>query len=96
MKLQLQAYVAIRQRIDIQSVLNHQAQTGAYIRKQLKYDGMDRKVFTEAADRLHQYMTETAGMIDKVCTSLLLYGSQSKLRLINDHSVKLVLECEFS
>lgn len=35
-------------------------------------------------------------MIDKVCTSLLLYGSQSRLRLIDDHAVKLVIECEFT
>ena len=98
-KLQLQAYAAIRQRIDIQSVLNHydRAQTGAYIRKQLEYAGMDREIFTEAAiDGIHQYTAGTARMIDKVCTSLLLYGSQSKLRLIDDHAVKLVLECEFS
>ena len=45
---------------------------------------------------IHQYTAGTARMIDKVCTSLLLYGSQSKLRLIDDHAVKLVLECEFS
>ena len=98
-KLQLQAYAAIRQRIDIQNVLNHydRAQTGAYIRKQLEYVRMDREIFTEAAiDGIHQYTAGTARMIDKVCTSLLLYGSQSKLRLIDDHAVKLVLECEFS
>ena len=98
-KLQLQAYTAIRQRIDVQSVLNHydRSQTGAYIRKQLVYAGTDRDIFTEAAiDIIHQYTAGTARMIDKVCTSILLYGSQSKLRLIDDHAAKLVLECEFS
>lgn len=98
-KLQLQAYTAIRQRIDVQSVLNHydRSQTGAYIRKQLVYAGTDRDIFTEAAiDVIHQYTAGTARIIDKVCTSLLLYGSQSKIRLIDDHAAKLVLECEFS
>lgn len=98
-KLQLQAYAAIRQRIDVQSVLNHydRSQTGAYIRSHLTYAGITNEIFTEAAiDGIHQYTAGTARMIDKVCTSLLLYGSQSQLRLIDDRAVKLVLECEFS
>lgn len=50
-KLQLQAYTAIRQRIDVQSVLNHydRSQTGAYIRRQLDYAGCGRDIFTDAA-----------------------------------------------
>jgi len=98
-KLLLQAYTAIRQRIDVQSALNHydRAGTGAYIKNQLTYAGVDNAVFTESAiDEVHKYTTGTARMIDKICTSVLLYGSQSKLRLIDDHAVKFVLECEFS
>jgi Uncharacterized conserved protein (DUF2075). len=98
-KLQLQAYAAIRQRIDIQSVINHydRAQTGAYIRHQMKYSGCNSEIFSDAAiDVIHQYSAGTARVIDKVCTSLLLYGSQTKKRIIDDHAVKLVLECEFS
>ena len=98
-KLQLQAYAAIRQRIDVQSVLNHydRSQTGAYVRKQLDYAGCDRDIFTDAAvDAIHQYTAGTARVIDKVCTSLLLYGSQARQRLLDDHAVRIVLECEFS
>jgi len=98
-KSNLQAYTAIRQRIDVQSVLNHydRSQTGAYIHRQLNYAGCGRDIFTDAAiDAVYQYTSGTARMIDKVCTSLLLYGSQSRLRLIDDHAVRLVLECEFS
>ena len=98
-KLQLQAYTAIRQRIDIQSVINHydRSQTGAYICHQMKNAGSTSEIFTEAAmDAVHQYSAGTARIIDKVCTSLLLYGSQSRKRIIDDHAVKLVLECEFS
>ncbi|MGL5435205.1 MAG: ExeA family protein [Lachnospiraceae bacterium] len=98
-KLQMQAYTAIRQRIDVQSVLNHydRAQTGAYISRQLSYAGCSRDLFTDAAvDAIHQSTSGTARMIDKLCTSLLLYASQSKMRLIDDHAVKLVLDCEFT
>lgn len=98
-KLQLQAYEAIRPRIDVQSVLNHydRAQTGAYIRSHLSYAGVTNEVFTEVAmDEIHQYTAGTASLIDKVCSSLLLYGCQSRFRLIDDCAVKLVLECEFS
>ena len=98
-KLQLQAYTAIRQRIDIQSVLNHydRAQTGAYIKHQMKYAGAASEIFTDAAiDVIYQYSAGTARVIDKVCTSVLLYGSQYRKKIIDDHAVKLVLECEFS
>jgi len=98
-KLKLQAYTAIRQRIDVQSVLNHydRSQTGAYIRSHLAYAGITNELFTEAAiDKIFQYSTGTARLIDKVCTSLLLYGSQSRLRLLDDHATQLVLDCEFS
>ena len=65
-KLQLQAYEAIRQRIDVQSVLNHydRSQTGAYIRSHLAYAGVTNEIFTETAmDEIHQYTAGTARMI---------------------------------
>ena len=37
-----------------------------------------------------------ARVIDKVCTNVMIYGSQNRLRLIDDHAVKFVLDCEFS
>ncbi|MGB4440159.1 MAG: AAA family ATPase, partial [Sedimentibacter sp.] len=76
-KLQLQSYAAIRQRIDVQSKVNHydRAQTGKYIRHQLKNAGCDREIFTDAAmDEIYRYTSGTARLIDKVCTSSLLYG----------------------
>ncbi len=79
-KLQLQAYEAIRQRINVQSVLNHydRVQTGAYIRSHLSYAGVANEIFTEVAvDEIHQRTAGTARMID-------------------DRAVKLVLECVFS
>ncbi len=98
-RLSLKKCEAIRQRIDIQSVLNHydRSRTGDYIRHQLSYAGVQSEIFTEkAVDSIFSYSGGIARMIDKVCTSVLIYGSQNRLRLIDDHSVKIVLEGEFS
>jgi len=98
-KLQLHAYSAIRQRIDIQSMLNHydRAHTGCYIAHQLKIAGSNSEIFSDAAiDKIYNYSTGIARVIDKVCTGLLIYGSQSKKRIIDDHAVQYVLDCEFS
>jgi len=97
-KLNLQKFAAIRQRIDIQCFLNHydRAITGGYIRHQLKTAGAEREIFTEAAiDQVFEYSTGIARVIDKVCTSVLIYGSQNRMQLIDDHAVKTVLDCEF-
>ena len=90
---------AIRQRIDIQSELGHydRAYTGDYIKRQLAYAGVESELFTEkAVDRIYEYSSGIARMIDKVCTSVLIYGSQNRMRLIDDHAVAKVLEGEFS
>jgi len=98
-RLSLQKCAAIRQRIDIQSVLNHydRARTGEYIRHHLEYAGAQGELFTEGAiTKVYDYSTGIARIIDKVCTSVLIYASQNRLRLIDDHAVQTVLECEFS
>lgn len=98
-RLLLQKCSAIRQRIDLQSVLNHydRSVTDGYIRHQLSYAGSGSDIFTERAiDRIFGYSTGIARIIDKVCTSCLIYGCQNRMRLIDDHAVDTVLECEFS
>lgn len=98
-RLALEKCNAIRQRIDIQSVLNHydRAYTGKYIQRQLAYAGATSELFTEkAVDQIYEYSSGIARMIDKVCTSVLIYGSQNRMRLIDDHAVAKVLEGEFS
>lgn len=97
-KLMLQKFSAIRQRIDIQCTLNHydRATTGSYIRHQLTNAGAEHEIFTEAAiDQIFEYSTGIARIIDKVCTNVLIYGSQNRMQLIDDHAVKTVLDCEF-
>jgi type II secretory pathway predicted ATPase ExeA len=98
-RLSLQKCVAIRQRIDIQSVLNHydRSRAGEYIRHHLSYAGADHEIFTDAAiTEVYEYSTGIPRIIDKVCTNVLIYGSQNRMQLIDDHAVRTVLECEFS
>lgn len=97
-KLKLQKFTAIRQRIDIQCRLNNydQSRTGAYIRHQLEEAGAKSEIFTDKAiQKIFEYSTGIPRVIDKVCTNVMIYGSQNRLRLIDDHAVQLVLEGEF-
>lgn len=61
------------------------------------YAGADNDIFTETAINLiHEFSAGMARVIDKVCTDLLIYGSQNKKRLIDDHAVRAILEGEFT
>ncbi|MFC0214056.1 ExeA family protein [Paenibacillus chartarius] len=98
-RLNLQAYAAIRQRIDLQCKLPHydQAQTGDYIRRHMTFAGADHDIFTEGAiDDVFRFSSGAARMIDKVCTHALIYGSQNKRRIVDDHMVKRVIQGELS
>lgn len=98
-RLVLQRYAAIRQRIDLQCKLPHydRAGTGAYIQKHMAYAGAERDIFTDGAmDDIYRYSSGTARLINKVCTHCLIYGSQNKHRIIDDHMVKRVIEGELS
>jgi len=98
-RLGLQAYAAIRQRIDLQCKLAHydRSQTGAYIARHMSYAGSEHDVFTEAAiDDIFRFSSGAARLINKVCTHSLIYGSQNKHRIIDDHMIKRVIQGELS
>jgi len=98
-RLQLQTYAAIRQRIDIQCKMTQmdRSQVGEYIERHLAYAGIDHEIFTEAGlDEIFKYSGGHARLINKLCTHCLLYGSQNKKRIIDDHMVKQVIEGELS
>mgnify|MGYP000894016536 FL=1 len=98
-KLQLQAYAAIRQRIDLQCKLPHldRAQVGQYIERHLAYAGGKHDIFTDTAiDEIYKFSSGTARIINKVCTHCLLYGSQTGKKLIDDHIVKFVIQGELT
>jgi len=98
-RFQLQAYAAIRQRIDIQCKLPHldRAQVGEYMKRHLTYAGADRDIFSDGAiDEIFRYSGGAARLVNKACTHCLLYGSQNGRRIIDDHMVKLVIQGELA
>lgn len=98
-RLNMQSYAAIKQRIDITSKFERmdRAMTDAYIRRHLDYSGVDAEVFTEQAlQAISQYSSGAARLVNKVCTQVLIYASQSNSRLVDDHMVNRVIQGELS
>jgi type II secretory pathway predicted ATPase ExeA len=98
-KLKLQSYAAIRQRIDIHCGIGHmdRHQTAEYIRTHLDFAGCEKDIFSDAAiDDVFQFSSGIPRLINKACTSFLLYGAQNKKNIIDDRMAKLVIECELS
>lgn len=98
-RLQLQAYAAIRQRIDLQCKLPHfdRAQVTEYMNRHLAYAGANHDIFSDGAiDEIYRFSTGAARLINKVCTHCLLYGAQNNHRIIDDHMVKRVIQGELA
>lgn len=98
-KLKLQSYAAIRQRIDIQCGIGHmdRAQTAEYIKTHLDYAGCDKDIFSDAAvDVIFQYSSGIPRLVNKACSSSLIYGAQNRKNIVDDRMVGLVIECELS
>jgi general secretion pathway protein A len=98
-RLNLQAYAAIRQRIDLQCKLPHfdRAQAGDYVQRHMSYAGAEHAIFTEGAiDEIYRYSSGSARLINKACTHCLMYGAQNKHRIVDDHMVKRVILGELS
>ena len=80
-KLRLQAYTAIRQRIDMNIVLGRldRAETGKYIAAHLAYAGVKQDLFTSGAeDEVYKISTGIPRMINRVCEKTLLYAYQQE------------------
>lgn len=98
-RLGLQAYAAIRQRIDLQCRLVHfdRAQADEYMKRHLAYAGATQDIFSDGAvNEIFRYSSGAARLINKVCTHCLLYGAQNGRRIIDDHMVKLVIQGELT
>ena len=97
--LKLQSYAAIRQRVDIQVGIGHmdRQQTGGYIKSHLNYAGCDKDIFSDAAvDDIFRYSSGIPRLINKACTSSLIYGAQNRKNIIDDRMVGLVIDCELN
>jgi len=98
-RMQLQAYTAIRQRIDLQCKLTHydRSEAEAYMKRHLAYAGATSDIFSDQAmDDIYRFSSGAARLINKVCTHCLLYGAQNGHRIIDDRMVKRVIEGELS
>ncbi|QHA01049.1 ExeA family protein [Dehalobacter restrictus] len=98
-RLQLQAYTAIRQRIDLQCKLSYydRSEAALYIQRHLTYAGATQDIFSDQAiDDIYRFSSGTARLINKVCTHCLMYGSQNGHRIIDDRMVKRVIEGELT
>jgi len=77
-RFQLQAYAAIRQRIDLQCKLQHydRAQAEEYVKRHLAYAGAEHDIFSDSAiDEIYRFASGAARLINKVCTHCLFYGA---------------------
>ena len=96
-KLKMQAYRAIRHRIDIQCFMMPYdfAQTKAYIEKQLAYAGHPNPIFSEdALQRIFEFSSGVPRLINRACTQALIYAYQNRRAIIDDRMVQIVLEGE--
>lgn len=98
-KLKLQAYTAVRQRIDLQCNLAplDREQVEGYLKNHLTYAGAEREIFSDAAiDEIYKFSNGLPRLINKVCTHCLMFGAQNERKIIDDHMVKTVVEGELS
>ncbi len=96
-KLRLQAYAAIRQRIDMNIVLGRldRAETGKYIAAHLAYSETKQGIFTEGAEtEIYKISTGIPRVINRLCEKALLYACQQQKRLIDEHMVRFVADHE--
>lgn len=98
-RLNLQAYAAIRQRIDLQCKLHHydRADVGQYMERHLTYAGAKRSIFSEKAiDEIHRFSGGAPRLVNKLCTHCLMYGAQNRQQIVDDHMVERVIQGELS
>lgn len=96
-KLRLQKYAAIRQRIDMNIVLEKldRAETGRYIATHLAYAGSKQELFTSGAeDEIYKISKGIPRIINRICENSLLYAYQQQKRLIDEHMVLFVADHE--
>ena len=96
-KLRLQSYAAIRQRIDMNIVLNRldRAETGKYVAAHMAYAGVKQELFTSGAeDEIFKISAGIPRMINRICEKTLMYAYQQQRRLIDEHMVRFVADHE--
>ena len=96
-KLRYRKYAAIRQRIDISCVLPHldRSETEKYIESHLRYAGCTQPLFTEKAlDEIYRCSAGIPRVINRTCDKCLTYAGQQNQKLVDDHTVRYIVEHE--
>lgn len=96
-KLRLQAYAAIRQRIDISIILSRleQAEVNRYMRAHLEYAGYTDELFTsDAEEEIYRVSGGIPRMVNRICEKALMYAYQQQKRMIDGHMIRYVADHE--
>jgi len=96
-KLRFKSCEAIRQRIDVQCAVNKldRSQTAEYINAHMAYAERKSDIFLDSAvDDIFKFSGGVCRLINKCCACCLMYGAQNRKTVIEDRTVKLVIECE--
>jgi len=98
-KLKLQSYAAVRGRIDIVCHIGclERSQVEDYIRAHLAYAGCEKTIFADGAvEEIFKFSGGIPRLVNKACTSSLIYGAQNKKNIIEERTVKLIIEQELN
>ena len=96
-KLRLQAYSAIRQRIEMTIILDRldRSEVHKYISAHMAYSGCEKEVFTsDAEEEVYKISSGIPRMVNQICKKTLLYAYQQQKRLIDGHMVRYVSDHE--
>ena len=96
-KLDKRSSMAIKQRIDYKCRLTPltMIESGQYIKHHLQYAGSQDEIFLESAVKeIFAYSVGAARLINKVCSSCLMYGYLNKKKVIDGSIVKYIIENE--
>jgi type II secretory pathway predicted ATPase ExeA len=98
--LKIQAYDAISQRIDLRCHITplDRSQTADYISAHISYAaGSHVDLFTDAAiTTIFDFATGLPRKINRVASLCLMHAAQTNKRIVDDHMVSLIIDCELS
>jgi len=96
-RLRMQAYAAIRGRIDIKCELPgmDRSEVSGYIAAHLAYAGVEHGIFAdEAEEELYKYSAGSARAVNKAATHCLMNAAQFGKRIVSGEMAKRVIEAE--
>ncbi|MDR1510175.1 MAG: hypothetical protein LBS53_11110 [Synergistaceae bacterium] len=72
-------------------------QVTEYIKAHLKFAGCEKDIFSDdAIEDIFKFSGGIPRMVNKACTSSLIYGAQNRKSILDDRMIKLVVERELS